>query len=96
MEQRLHAWTHVAELKLVGAKSRVDDRRVEGETAGYALVDLASRYRFGNGLSVQVGVRNLFDRFYALPLGGVNLAASPRVPLYGQGRSVDLGLALTF
>lgn len=96
VEQRLHAWTHVAELKLVGAKSRVDDRRVEGETAGYALVDLASRYRFGNGLSVQVGVRNLFDRFYALPLGGVNLAASPRVPLYGQGRSVDLGLALTF
>ena len=40
-------------------------------------------------------MRNLFDRYYVLPLGGLNLAAG-NVPLLGQGRSIDLGMTLKF
>ena len=94
--QKLNAWTNTAELKVIGTKSDTDARRLEPETAGYALVNIATRYQFANGLSLQAAVRNLFDRFYVLPLGGLNLAATPTVPLSGQGRSIDLGLNLKF
>lgn len=93
LEQSLNAWTNSAELQLVGRKSSVDARRLEDVTGGYALVNLSTRLRLRNGVTLQAGVRNLFDRFYTLPLGGRNLAAMPSTVLYAQGRSLDIGIA---
>ena len=95
LEQNLSAWTNTAELLLVAHKSAVDDRRLESRTGGYSLLNISTRYQVSSTLMLQAGVRNLFDRYYALPLGGLNLAAG-NVPLLGQGRSVDLGLSLKF
>ncbi|RTL56859.1 MAG: TonB-dependent receptor [Rhodocyclaceae bacterium] len=100
IEQKLNAWTNSAEMQSVAAKTSVDERRLEFKTSGYTLVNLGTRYDLSNGLSIQAGVRNLFDRSYALPLGGNNIAVTyaggPLGPLLGQGRSIDLGLTLKF
>ena len=95
LEQNLRSWTNTAELVLVANKSAVDDRRLEKKNGGYTLFNIATRYQVNNTLTLQAGVRNLFDRQYELPLGGLNLAAGG-VPLLGQGRSIDLGLNLRF
>jgi iron complex outermembrane receptor protein len=103
LEERWRAMTLSAELQAIARKSAVDDRRDEDRTAGYSLVNLGAKYQMNKALTVQAGVRNLFDRQYALPLGGVNLAgykasalATQIEPLPGQGRSFDIGMRLTF
>ncbi|QNM95313.1 TonB-dependent receptor plug domain-containing protein [Chitinimonas koreensis] len=95
------AWSGELQLELVARKSRVDERRAEDVTAGYGLVNLQGRYAIAKPVELMLGVRNLFDRRYDLPLGGVNLAeagASGRGlgPLAGQGRSVDVGVVVKF
>lgn len=101
LDQSVGAWKHFAEVVLVARKSRVDDRRDEATSAGYGLVNLGTRYQWRHGIEVLAGVRNLFDKAYDLPLGGVNLAAfaagtGPAPTLQGQGRSVDVGLSVKF
>ncbi|MFY9327357.1 MAG: TonB-dependent receptor [Georgfuchsia sp.] len=102
LEQQLGNWINSAEVQLVAAKTAVDVRRNEDKTSGYALVNFGTRYQLSNDLSILAGVRNLFDRNYALPLGGVNIAAAkvvgatPLGPLFGQGRSIDLGMNMKF
>ena len=96
LEQRLGKWINTTDLQLVGSKSAVDERRLENKTGGYALVNIATRYRMTSSFTFLASVRNLFDRYYVLPLGGINVAASPAVPLLGQGRSIDPGLNLKF
>lgn len=96
VEQQAGSWTHRAEIIAVARKDDVDLRRVENVTSGYSLVNLSTRYQVSTGLSLQAGIRNLLDRQYALPLGGYNLAVSGTTPLYGQGRSLDLGLNWKF
>jgi iron complex outermembrane receptor protein len=101
-EQKVGNWTHYLEWMLVASKTQVDARRYEDSTAGYALFNLGTRYQLPYGISIQAGVRNLFDKAYALPLGGANLAefktagSSQINPVYGQGRSIDLGLSVKF
>lgn len=103
LEERWRDLTLSAELQAVARKSAVDDRRDEDRTAGYSLMNLGARYQMNKAFTVQVGVRNLFDRQYALPLGGVNLAAyqasasaTQIEPLPGQGRSFDIGIGVKF
>jgi iron complex outermembrane receptor protein len=103
LEERWRDLTLSAELQAVARKSAVDDRRNEDRTAGYSLMNLGARYQLNKAFTVQAGVRNLFDRQYALPLGGANLAAYKASasatqidPLPGQGRSFDIGISLRF
>jgi iron complex outermembrane recepter protein len=102
LEQHVAGWTNAVEVQMVGSKTLVDDLRLEPETAGYLLVNLRTAYEWKN-LRVDVGVTNLFDRFYSLPLGGVNFdnyMASGWMgrigPLAGQGRSFNIGVTQTF
>jgi iron complex outermembrane receptor protein len=102
VEQAVGAWTNTVEAQLVDGKTRVEPLRKEQQTAGYALVNLRTSYRWQN-LRVDLGVSNLFDRFYYLPLGGVNYAAWKAEGSVGQigsvpgaGRSVDVGATLKF
>lgn len=50
--------------------------------------------------ALQAGVRNLFDRQYAQPLGGVDIAAfeagGSLAPVPAPGRSFELGASLHF
>jgi iron complex outermembrane receptor protein len=102
LAETLGKWTSQADVQLVDRKSHVDARRDESVTPGYALVNLGTQYQFPHGVSLQAGIRNLFDRSYALPLGGVDLAAFEVTgmgqigSLPGQGRSFDVGVSLRF
>jgi iron complex outermembrane receptor protein len=104
LEQRLGHWTHVAEVQLVAAKTRVSQVRNEVPTAGYALLNLRTSYAYKQ-LRVDLGVENLLNRFYAQPLGGAYLGQGAAmtslgipwgVVVPGPGRSVNLAVSLSF
>lgn len=101
VEHRLGAWSSRIETKIVARKDRVDARRFEPETGGYALVNLRSSLALSKMASLSAGVSNLFNRAYADPLGGVYLSGlkangGALQALPAEGRSIDLGLQLTF
>jgi iron complex outermembrane recepter protein len=83
-------------------KSHLDPNRFERATSGYALLDVRAGYEKGP-LRIAGGADNLLNRFYALPLGGVNFddfMASGRKselkPLTGRGRSAYFALSAQF
>jgi iron complex outermembrane receptor protein len=101
-ETLFKTWKSACEFQFVDRKTEVDPLRHEPETPGYFLVNLRSgfQWRFA---SLDVGVLNLFDKHYYLPLGGVNfddflksgLNGAIR-PLAGQGRSFYAALTMQF
>ncbi|RXK80672.1 TonB-dependent receptor [Chlorobaculum sp. 24CR] len=102
LEQKLSAFTNTLEMQLVSTKSETDPLRFEPQTSGYVLVNLGSSYEYKN-LRIDVGVTNLFDKFYYLPLGGINyddfLASKKSTefePLAGAGRSFNIGFTQKF
>ncbi|GAB7564140.1 TonB-dependent receptor [Methylobacillus methanolivorans] len=102
LEQKKGAWSNGMDVQFVDSKTRVDDARFERETGGYTLVDLRSSYQWQKA-RLDFTVTNLFDRYYALPTGGLNYAnwrAEGSVGQMGQvagmGRSVNVGLTLDF
>lgn len=102
IEQSKGAWLNVIEARLVTHKNRTDENRLEPETAGYALVNLRTRYQVSAKVALSAGISNLFDRYYADPMGGVYLSGlkasgvGPLSALPGYGRSVDLGVSVGF
>ncbi len=102
LEQKRGAWSNGMDVQFVDSKTRVDDARFERETGGYTLVDLRSSYQWQK-VRLDFTVTNLFDRYYALPTGGLNYAnwkadgsTGPIGTLAGMGRSVNVGLTLDF
>jgi iron complex outermembrane receptor protein len=106
--QKLGAWRNTVEGEFVAAKNDVSAVRNEIDTAGYGLIHLRSRYE-QKGYSIDFGIENLFDRSYALPLGGAytgqgTTMTNPALPNYpqwgtavpGPGRSVYAGLNVKF
>jgi len=101
LEQSSGAWSNRIEAKVVARKDEVDQRRLELVTAGYALLNVRSTYQLRKNLQLSAGVSNLLDRAYADPMGGIYLSGvrseGERLqPLPGYGRSLDLGLSLSF
>lgn len=101
LEHSAGAWTNQLEARLVARKDKVDARRLEPETAGYALLNLRTSIQLHKNLRLNAGVSNLLDKAYADPLGGVYLSGlqaqgGSLQPLPGYGRSFDLGLVLAF
>ena len=101
LEHSSGAWTHQVEAKLVARKHDADLRRLEPETGGYGLLNVRSNYQLQKNLRLSAGVSNLLDKLYADPMGGVYLSGLQRQggalqPLPGYGRSLDIGLTLTF
>jgi iron complex outermembrane receptor protein len=102
LEQKLSGFTNTFEMELVSTKSKTDPLRFEPRTPGYVLVNIGTAYEYKN-LRVDVGVTNLFDRFYYLPLGGINyddfLASKKSTafePLAGMGRSFNVAFTQKF
>ncbi|PLY39444.1 TonB-dependent receptor [Janthinobacterium sp. ROICE36] len=101
VEHKLGAWSSRIETKIVARKDKVDARRFEPATGGYALVNLRSSVALSKMASLSAGVSNLFNRAYADPLGGVYLSGlqaqgGAMRALPAEGRSIDVGLQLTF
>lgn len=106
LEQQAGAWTHGIEGLFVAAKHAVSDVRNEIRTAGYGLLNLRSSYdqqRF----RIDVGIENLFNKHYALPLGGAYIGQGSTMSLNGtgapygiavpgMGRSLYAGLTVRF
>jgi iron complex outermembrane receptor protein len=72
--------------------------RNEPRTAAYALVNLRVAYTLGP-VRLSVEGENLFDKAYSLPLGGVSLGdykAGTLRPVPGRGRSVNVGVGVSF
>lgn len=102
LQQEKGAWRNVLEVQLVSKKTRVDDNRLEPETAGYGLMHLRSSYQWKYA-QLDFAINNLFDKYYELPLGGVDYAdwkaagsMGPIGALPGMGRSVNIGLTLNY
>ena len=102
LEQTLNEWTNAAELQLVGNKSNVDSVRNEPKTSGYTLLNLRTAYQMKN-VRLDMGVTNLFNKYYSLPLGGVDIAdweagGSNGLPgpVAGAGRSINAGITVRF
>jgi len=102
LEHQVNAWTNALDFQLVERKSNVDDQRFELKTAGYALMNLRTSYQWEKA-RLDIGVTNLLDKFYYLPLGGVNYAnwkaegaVGQMASVAGMGRSLNVGLTLKF
>ena len=106
--QEIGPWSNTVEGEFVAAKDDVSQVRNEMQTAGYGLVHLRSRYERDNW-SVDLGIENLFDRFYDLPLGGAYVGQGTTMtippppnqpqwgtPVPGQGRSIYAGVTVKF
>jgi iron complex outermembrane receptor protein len=106
--QELGSWRNTLEGEFVAAKDDVSAARNEMQTAGYGLAHLRSRYERATW-SVELGIENLFDRFYDLPLGGAYVGQGttmtvppvpnqPRwgTPVPGAGRSIYASVNMKF
>jgi iron complex outermembrane receptor protein len=69
LTQEIGHWRNTLEGEFVDAKEDISQVRNEMQTAGYALAHLRTRYE-EKTWSFDLGIENLFDRFYDLPLGG--------------------------
>ncbi len=102
--QNINNWTNTIEVELVDDKDHVSKTRNELETSSYGLVNLHSRYEWKH-ISIDIGVENLFDKFYRDPLGGAyfgqgmtmsatSIAWGEAVP--AMGRSIYTGVNYKF
>jgi iron complex outermembrane receptor protein len=100
LQQTVSAWSNALEVQFAAGKYNVDMTRFEPETPAYTLVNLRTAYE-RNGVRFDFGVDNLFNKFYSLPLGGVDYAdwkadgkTGQIAPVAGMGRSINAGLTV--
>ena len=102
LEHRLGRFTTVAELVAVAAKDHTSQVRNEMRTPGHGLANLRASIEWPNA-RLDLGVDNLFNRFYQAPLGGAYVGQGPSMttagipwgtPVPGPGRSLNLALQL--
>ena len=104
LEQSLKNWHNTVEWEVVSAKNKVNAERNEIATSGYGLIHLRTSYEWKQA-RFDVGVENLFDRFYSAPLSGAYVGqgmtmSGTGVPwgttVPGVGRSIYAGMTLKF
>lgn len=97
-------WSSAIELVGSARKSPVSSVRNEIHTGSYFLTNLRTSYTWKN-VRFDLGVENLFDRLYSLPLGGaytgqgmtMGINAIPHgIAVPGMGRSVYGGVNIKF
>jgi iron complex outermembrane receptor protein len=101
---RLAGWTNTAEFLAVADKDTISQVRNEIQTGGYGLFNLRSSYEWKYA-RLDVGIENLFDRFYSMPLGGAYVGQGSSmttngipwgVAVPGKGRSFNFALNMHF
>ena len=102
--QRFGNWTNTVEVDLVDDRTDVSQVRNELETEAYGLVNLRSSYEWKQA-RINIGIENLFDKFYNHPLGGAYVGQGKTmsgtdvpwgVPVPGMGRSIYAGVTVKF
>jgi iron complex outermembrane receptor protein len=102
--QNLGNWSNTAEVVVVDAKTDVSRERNEQKTAGYGLLNLRSSYNWKQA-RFDVGVENVFNRFYNHPLGGAYIGQGKTMndtgvpwgtPVPAMGRSIYAGVNIKF
>lgn len=103
VEHQFGQWSNRIQAKLVDSKDNVQAIRKELKTAGFALLNFYTSYDWKHA-RLDLGVENIFDKFYFDPLGGAYLGQGAtmgtgvlhgtQVP--GMGRSVNVGLTLKY
>ena len=85
-------------------KHQVSQVRNEVGTAGYGLLNLRSSYEW-KMLRMDVGIENVLDKVYYLPLGGAYVGQGTTmsgnaipwgIPVPGYGRSFYVALTATY
>jgi iron complex outermembrane receptor protein len=101
-DEELKGFTAGVGIQAVDRKSSVDPHRFEQATPGYSLFNVHASFRHGHFLA-NAAADNLFNKWYQLPLGGLNFddyMASMWMdqikPLTGRGRSVSFNLIVQF
>jgi iron complex outermembrane receptor protein len=101
---RLGGWSTTAEFQAVADKRQVSQVRNEIQTGGYSLFNLRSSYEWKYA-RLDIGIENIFNRFYSLPLGGAYVGQGSSmttngipwgVPVPGMGRSINFALNMHF
>jgi iron complex outermembrane receptor protein len=104
LTQKRGRLTNTLEAQFVAAKNDVSDVRNEIETAGYSLFNLRTSYAWKQ-VRLDVGIDNLFDTGYALPLGGAYVGQGMTMSINGvpwgiavpgPGRSFYAGVNVQF
>jgi iron complex outermembrane receptor protein len=108
LSQESGPWRSAIEGEFVASKDAVSSVRNEMKTAGYGLVHLRGRYA-RKAWSLDLGVENLLDRSYDLPLGGAYVGQGTTMtipplpnqpqwgtPVPGPGRTLYAGVTLSF
>jgi iron complex outermembrane receptor protein len=104
LTQDLGGWSGALETQWVGAKTRVSAERNEIKTSEYTLLNLRCAYAW-KLVRLDLAVENLFDKFYASPLGGaytgqgmtMGINSIPwGIPVPGMGRSINAALTVKF
>lgn len=101
LQQENGNWRQSLSWEWVDEKDRVDPRRLENTTDSYHVVNWQGQYKWSQ-LTMTLGVTNLFDTFYRLPLGGINIAQYKQTPeqgfnnIAGAGRSINFGIRYSF
>ncbi|PKO67886.1 MAG: TonB-dependent receptor, partial [Betaproteobacteria bacterium HGW-Betaproteobacteria-17] len=104
LTQKRGRLTNTLEGQFIAAKNDVSDIRNEIETSGYSLFNLRSSYEWKQ-VRLDVGIDNLFDRGYALPLGGAYVGQGTTMSINGvpwgiavpgPGRSFYAGVNVKF
>lgn len=102
--QQIGGWNNAIEFVSVQGKHNISGVRNEMRTSGYNLTHLRASYSWKN-TRIDFGVENLFDKYYALPLGGAYLGQGTTMMLStttwgtavpGMGRSFYAGLNVKF
>jgi iron complex outermembrane recepter protein len=103
LQHRYGGWSNRVQARFVENKDNVSSIRNEIKTPGYSLLDLYSSYEW-KSVKLDVGIENVFDKFYFDPTGGAYLgqgatmgtgvARGLQVP--GVGRSVNMAITLVY
>lgn len=94
LDYRRGAWKHTVEWRLAARQDKVSAYNGETPTGGYGLVNLRTRWQLGKAVTLSAGVENLFDKYYADHLDGINRVTGGDVPvgahIPGAGRFLYL------
>ncbi|WP_363346449.1 TonB-dependent receptor domain-containing protein [Methylocystis echinoides] len=99
LEHKYGGWFSGADVQIVAGKNVVSIPRYEQITNGYVLLNLRTGYEWSN-LRIDLGVQNVTNTLYTLPLGGFyysgykRAGANSGVP--GMGRNFYAGLTVKF
>jgi iron complex outermembrane recepter protein len=104
LTQQIGRWDNEIEWVGVNAKDDTSDARNEIKTKGYGLINLRASYVVDR-FRLDLGIDNVFDRNYDLPLGGAYVAQGTTMSINaipwgiavpGMGRSIYAGVNISF